>query len=330
LRFRQTTAFAFDKPPTALSPHRRLPSRFLAFSPLPSQHIVAMTKQPFPIYDERNPKHYERRAGYPLPDSAWYRNTNDDGDHVPMTFSKENFVRGFNITCGEYYVIRDALVTLLHQDDFYKKDLHKDMNAKYKAWEIWEKMFEHALLQHPVPLKWRHNMLWKWISGTSSWIERHKDALDNGDVPDKGWEWGPDRLTPKNAPPHIQFQHIKIRVITPDEVAQTVSVISLLDGDEKRKPSSPVDLNPGNIRITHLHELLKQHDFPHYTQLTWQDPDGDETILDQDIDLVTALSRFQLENRGHSIDEMSVSALCDPSDEDEERVSGVALPFRQK
>jgi hypothetical protein len=53
-----------------------------------------------------------KRAGHPEPDAAWYRNTDSTtGEYVPMTFSKENFIRGFNLTVGEYYRLGDMSET---------------------------------------------------------------------------------------------------------------------------------------------------------------------------------------------------------------------------
>lgn len=119
-------------------------------------------------------------------------------------------MQGFDLTCGEYYILREALVSLLLQDDLCSKDLHTDMNAKFDSWNIWEQMKLHPLLQHPVHPKWRHDMLWKWISSTSQWISKHQEAQDSGVIPDKGWEWGPERLAQKNLAHHVQLQHIKM------------------------------------------------------------------------------------------------------------------------
>jgi hypothetical protein len=311
-------SFRFDQ--AAPTSHLRFPSisnpsarsTKLHTSNAAAHSLAAMTKNPFPVHDNRNPKYYERRAGYPLPDAAWYRNTDKQtGGHVPMTFSKENFAQGFNITCGDYYTVRDALVLLLRKDDFYLKDFHKDMDAKFDAWLIWEKLDQHILLRHPAASKWRHDMLWRFISSTSLWIERHKDALDDGNPPDKGWVWGPERLTPKNAPGHVQYQHMKIRVLKEVEQVRIVRVDSLLDGDERRRPDSPIDIDPDKLRLQHLMNILKMSDgFTDVKQVLWQDGEDEDLVVDKDIDLVTALSRFQLEGDGGfgGVDEITMWA----------------------
>jgi len=262
-----------------------------------------------PIYDPRNPKYYEKRAGYPLPDAAWYRNTDEKtGNHVPMTFSKENFVQGFNITCGDYYTVRADLIPLLRKDDFYLKNLHKDIDAKFDAWLIWEELDQHILLTHSAHSKWRHDMLWRLISSTSLWIEKHRVALDDGEIPDKGWEWGPERLTPKNAPCHVQYQHLKIRVINEEKQMRVVWVDSLINGDERHHPESPVDIDPNSLRLQHLLDILKKTDgFKEFDQLHWRDGMDEALVVDKDIDLVTALSRFQTEDVGDGeIDEVTM------------------------
>ncbi|CAE6998987.1 hypothetical protein HRS9139_04061 [Pyrenophora teres f. teres] len=260
-----------------------------------------MTKAPFPIYDSRNPKYYEKRAGYPLPDAEWYRNSKDEtGDHIPMTFSKENFVQGFNLTCGQYYILRDHLVKALRKDDFYKKDFHRDMDAKFDAWNIWDELNKHPLLQnasnaHP---KWRHDMLWKWISGTSLWIEKHVEALDNGMTPDKGWEWGPDRITPKNGPNYVQFQHIRIRISDATKVERIIPVIALIEGNMKAKPNSPIDLDTELVRLEHLRNILvntKNFTLHEDDQIMWT-LEGENFEIETDGDLVTALSTLRCQD----------------------------------
>lgn len=270
-------------------------------------------KKQLPVYDKRNPKYYEPRAGYPLPDADWYRNTDPKtGKHVAMNFSKEKFAQGFNLTPGKYYKIREHLVHLLRQDNLYLKDLQKDSDAKFLAWSVWEEIMEHPLLQHDAPLKWRHDMVWRFISATSSWIQRHLEALDNGEIPDKGWEWGPERLTPKNAPPHIQYQHLKIRVENKEAKPRIVKVLSLLDGNEDAVPHSPIDLNPEDLRIHNLFDILRETDgFGGFYSVVWVDGDDDLFVLNEDIDLVTALSRFQVEGPRDDgdIDEVIMSVV---------------------
>jgi hypothetical protein len=274
-----------------------------------------MTKSLFPVNDARNPKYYEKRAGYPLPGDAWYRNSSPAGDHVPMTFSKENFVRGFNLTCGEFYILRDALVPLLRNDNFYLRDFHKDMDAKWSAWNIWDQMNKHKLLQHTTPLKWRHDMLWKWISSTSLWIEKHKDELDAGNQPDKGWQWGPERITPKNAPPHVQFQHLKIQITnTADESKDDIVFVrSLINGDDKTAVSSPRDLDPEDLRLEHLHSTLVKHAIiefdPKSHQLMWEYESAD-LVIETDADLVTALDTLRIQSRSITdVDQVQIWAV---------------------
>jgi hypothetical protein len=130
-------------------------------------------------YDARSPAYYEKRAGHPPPTSEWYRNTNDSCQHVRMTFSQENFVRGFDLTVGEYYKVRQVCVNEIISRQVFKKDFKKSMAAKLEAWMICDVLYTHELLQNKpgnlaVPAKWRDDMIWSFISGMCTFVRNNQ------------------------------------------------------------------------------------------------------------------------------------------------------------
>lgn len=117
---------------------------------------------------------------------------------------QKNSVIGFDLTVGEFYNVRGEFDKLLRQNNMYLKNLHTDVDAKFDACDIWKQLSSNFLLSksncpEDYHDKWRFDMLWKFISATSQWTKKHITALDQRHTPDKGWTWGPDRVTPKNA-----------------------------------------------------------------------------------------------------------------------------------
>jgi hypothetical protein len=76
--------------------------------------------------DECNPKYYIRRVGYPLPDWQFYEGRTDRKyPRQKVSYSQEKFVHGFDLTCGEFYRLREWLVPPLIEGQLYKQDLGK-------------------------------------------------------------------------------------------------------------------------------------------------------------------------------------------------------------
>ncbi|OAL46019.1 hypothetical protein IQ07DRAFT_624133 [Pyrenochaeta sp. DS3sAY3a] len=204
----------------------------------------------FPIYDSRHPQYYERRAGYPIPSPNWYRNSDKKGNHVPMTFSKENFVQGFDLTCGEYYILREALVPRLLKDDLFKKKFNNP-NVDYDIlWPIFDKMTKHPLLQHDIHDGWKHHMLFRWITNFDTGF---------GYLPPENWKWGCDSLNPKNRAPYTLFKHINIRFTKSDgnETVIVVRVADLVEEDQRLVMGNTTDIDITHIELSRLKNIIR-------------------------------------------------------------------------
>ncbi len=92
-------------------------------------------------------------------------------------------------------------------------------------------------------------------------IKKHKEARDENIIPNKSWKWGINRITPKKVPPHVQLQHLRVRIDRQvdhdDDNSLVVKVICLVNESEDITPSSPVDINPSDIRVKYLFDILK-------------------------------------------------------------------------
>ncbi|CAE6998997.1 hypothetical protein HRS9139_04059 [Pyrenophora teres f. teres] len=204
------------------------------------------------------------RAGYPLPDAAWYRNCDPKtGTHIPMTFSKERFVQGFNLTCGEYYILRDHLVKALRKDNIYKKKFN-DPNVDYDhLWPIFDDLNRHPLLQNDAHVGWRHHMLFRWVTVTAAWITQLEKKIPDVNtypfLPAENWKWGRADLSPKKKAPYVLYKHINIRFVGKREEVVIIRVIDLMEKDERPKMGDMTDLNLDRIRFTRLIERLHEN-----------------------------------------------------------------------
>ncbi|KAH5646547.1 hypothetical protein HBI51_104460 [Parastagonospora nodorum] len=85
-----------------------------------------------------NSSYHVVRGGYPAPTAAWYRNE-VRGVHVAMKYTIENFVIGFNLTPARFVILRENLVSLIH-NVFVEKTCgdvsEEERNTQYRIWQI--------------------------------------------------------------------------------------------------------------------------------------------------------------------------------------------------
>ncbi|KAE8862892.1 hypothetical protein CFE70_000769 [Pyrenophora teres f. teres 0-1] len=209
------------------------------------------------------------RAGYPLPDAAWYRNADPTTRvHVPMTFSKEKFVQGFNLTCGEYYILRDHLFTLLSSRDIYKMRFNNP-NVDYDyLWPIFEDLNKHPLLQYNAHVGWRHQMLFRWMTVTAAWMKqldkKTSDIKTFPYLPAENWKWGRLDLSPKKKVPYVLYKHINIRIVDEEKDVIIIRVVDLIDKDKQPKMGDMTDLDLDHVRFARLTERLKESNILEY------------------------------------------------------------------
>ena len=87
--------------------------RLLHYRTTVSLHSAWRPRWPAYAYME-NPGMHEVRLGHTNPDTAWYMQI-DEGKFSNAAYTEENFVRGFRLTAAMSTVIRDDLVTMIHQ-----------------------------------------------------------------------------------------------------------------------------------------------------------------------------------------------------------------------
>ncbi|KAF2867644.1 hypothetical protein BDV95DRAFT_171630 [Massariosphaeria phaeospora] len=89
--------------------------------------------EPLACDDKRNPTYYVLRTGHPFPEKAWFENRNSKGERTPMLWSKEAFVRGFNITTGQFHELRKSIISDLQVLDIM--DGGKKLNSYDMKWD---------------------------------------------------------------------------------------------------------------------------------------------------------------------------------------------------
>ncbi|KAH4086327.1 hypothetical protein HBH46_206950 [Parastagonospora nodorum] len=110
-------------------------------SSAPTLHILI--EMAAPSLQERedsftNSSYHVVRGGHPAPTAAWYRNE-VRGVHVAMKYTIENFVIGFNLTPARFVILRENLVSLIH-NVFVEKTCgdvsEEERNTQYRIWQI--------------------------------------------------------------------------------------------------------------------------------------------------------------------------------------------------
>ena len=158
-------------------------------------------------------------AGHPVPAKGWYRNTSPTGSYTPMPCTKENFIRGFFLSRGDFYIIRDEVVEALKQNDIYKiKNLNEPTVMFDSVWPIFSMVEKHPIMSHPVPMGWKYHMIFKFIYATAAWM-RELDENNQLAWPCYPAEtWGPAR--------QVESQKSKTSLLSSDSIKQIPYTLS--------------------------------------------------------------------------------------------------------
>ncbi|KAH5481037.1 hypothetical protein HBI18_253920 [Parastagonospora nodorum] len=269
--------------------------------------------------DIRNPSYYRLRAGYPEPDLLFYegrKNTNEPRQHV--VWSKENFVRGYNLTCGEFYRFRQDMAPLLMENRLYKQNL-KDTDKKWDLFEAYEKAHKHPLLQKSTgPMYWKRKMIAKFFTSyLQFWLEKHDLFIDPNVEDGSGWtyfprssSWAWPRKGMWKFDGYFQYQHMKIRIQSePDSHDRSETICELriwdiLDPEiiSSSGPTSHIDVDLERCILLLLQERFKTcphlQDFSEKTHdIRYRDPDSENKwfrIYD-DSSLINAITMLRKE-----------------------------------
>lgn len=197
--------------------------------------------------DERNPVYYELRAGHPPPDAAFYENRKD-GNQSTIHFTDENFVRGFNLTTGEYYRLRQDMANLLLPKQLYLRNF-SDTDTERDVWPISKQIWGHKTIREAmnsprVPPYWKFNMVFRFVTRIATWLKSNNISVENGKLktfPKEAiWTWGPLRQH-EDFDGWYQFQHIQLSILHHERESQinpeqwVINVLDLVDGTKKDK-----------------------------------------------------------------------------------------------
>jgi hypothetical protein len=178
-----------------------------------------MVKKTLDADDTRNPAYYELRAGYAEPDIDFFERKKD-GKRTKVHYTDENFVQGFNLTCGEFYRLREAIAPHLIANGLYKLNF-KDTDVEWQLFDVYDKVLQnHALIKQKsstlaIPAYWAHKMLWKFLTRLGGWLNDNESFFHGKrtlELPkDSRWSWGPEREH-KDYNGFYQLQHLSIQV----------------------------------------------------------------------------------------------------------------------
>ena len=260
--------------------------------------------------DPRNPSYYERRAGYSVADNYFFENRrSDDQPRSKVRWSKENFVRGFDLTCGEFYRIREKTLQYLLLNVDYKSKLN---DQKWELYEAYEWMEKHELLENKkVPAYWKRKMIQKFVSGLCGWLHQNNDLVDEEEseltnLPtDFSWKWGPDRRH-QTFNGWFQSRHmIFIMHDTDSNSSCRIPVTSILEDVSEDEPliHGIMDIDVNSMRFEILQQVLKKN-IPsmnysattHSIGYSTSNTDSDWTYVRDDSTLRSALSVLKKKN----------------------------------
>jgi len=251
-----------------------------------------------PADDPRNPSYYEDRAGYSKRDLAWYHNKNDRGENTMMNYSKENFVSGWNMECGQFYKIRKALALEVLRRGLPQLAL-KSIQAQFEIYEVME-WLERLLNKNGrlsvVPAYWREHSKKDFVVRIVAWVKKYKMRLEGGDIVNFSqkakWKWGPHRQS-EEFKGIFQLQHLKIVIQVPED-DMTIPVRDIID--IKKFGFSYLDVDVKKIKFSLLQQAMEKKKHSPYKATTYYvayvhpDHDDDEiTEINDDDSLHLAL-----------------------------------------
>jgi len=214
--------------------------------------------------DKRNPSYYLPRAGHPAPTKEFYEGReNGEGTAQPVSYTHEKFVRGFDLTCGEFYRLREAMIPHLLEDGLYAKSLNEP-NPKWEMWEVYEKALQHGLLKEKkVPPYWKHKIIHRFIQDLAMWMVKKNLAFEGqgenwrAELPrDFNWEFGADIMFDRFEG-WYQFQHLVVMIEDVNSlVPWPVKVRDILrQPTASSPPIGPVSWKDINIAYVSFDEL---------------------------------------------------------------------------
>jgi hypothetical protein len=78
-------------------------------------------------------------------------------------YTTENFVRGFDMTVGQFYCLRESIIPDLLKDQLYRVDKN-EVDTKYEVHELYAKLQEDPLLSIPmVYVYWKKQMIRNFV-----------------------------------------------------------------------------------------------------------------------------------------------------------------------
>jgi hypothetical protein len=228
--------------------------------------------------DVRNPTYYEKRAGWPEADDAWFRGrgnmpegtTKKDAVVGIMQFTKLNFVTGFDLTCGEYYRLREDVVNLLLVEKLFKHNF-KNPETNWALYEIYGEVERHTLLRNKIercPPYWAHYMITQFVTkDVAEWIDYQKHLLDPENITgtlerSSNWTWGPNTTArdPGGWNGIYQYQHMDllVKLDTPNDPVMFKIPLYKVAGLEESRTITPVDMELGSLSFELLEDEIKK------------------------------------------------------------------------
>ena len=261
-----------------------------------------------------------------MPTDEWYKNEDVTLKYIPMTFSQENFVTGFDLTVGQYYKLAKALANYIRTNQLHTKDIRRDRAAELKCWSVYERLMNNKDLDDStdltIPPKWKSDMIWAFISAMSTFVKNNHAKLEAGDWPQTQWTWGPHRVSKSSASKNYQYQHMKVQITkvhllelaaVPSEseeheenMVATINMRGLLKPEHASIPITPRDLEPNQFRLRILLQGLQSFGQPPFIptheklsdlMFSYIDEEGDEQDIKTQDDFETALQLYREEGK---------------------------------
>ncbi|KAF4636193.1 hypothetical protein G7Y89_g1887 [Cudoniella acicularis] len=216
----------------------------------------------------------------------WYENRNKEGKPQAMKkWSIFHYTKGFNITKEKYHEIDEYLCELLKSNKLYKEATGtvEMMKGHHKAIQELRTKFP-ILTSDSVPGIWAQHALEALVRDSCVWMIKNEAKLDQPrkrrlpkseataatDKPKEkktriskaskeSKEETPSTLTTPTVPFDIPYKNCYFLVTVRGNAAKnaTVPLIDLVG--ESFVAERDVDLNPGTLELSHLHEFLKIH-----------------------------------------------------------------------
>jgi hypothetical protein len=272
-----------------------------------------------PDNDRKNPQYWERRIRYPVATREWLDcKENKAAEHSDPQYTGETFCRGFNLTAGEFYRLKEKAIPLLLEKDLFKKDWAKDWRqVRWAATKIEKTMKEEPLLKmnrlpiEPEPF-WVDYMVHEFVLACKKWMEQYEAQIRDGSYYISGrWKHGPESTYQQwQWKGHYQYQHLKIAIRKGRSKEYIMfgahKVLNGLDG----VTFNPEDVKPEDFHWqTFLDELISHGYDPTTTALVYTTPTQTQITIFDDDSLQGAIVSLRNANKGTRIYTIKFVAL---------------------